>query len=216
MNSTRTFTLNDGLIDNSIIDIAQDKVGQLWVITGSSISVYNGSHWKNFSTKFQHQNNPFNYFLQEFKRVLIDSKDDKYFLSLEGRVFKLQKNSLNELVSPLQSKGILFKEIQLVDEGDKTILWASTEKNGLAYFENVWFSFGIDEGLLSNNILNIKSLGEWLCVLTDKGIQFIKKKRVVYSFYSSELIKYNSISLAFDKYAKTKENIPSLWLFSGQ
>lgn len=140
LNSTRNFTLNDGLIDNSIIDIAQDKFGQLWVITGSSVSVFNGSHWKNFSTKFQHPENPFNSFLQDYKRILIDDQDNKFFLSRQGKIFQLQKNSFNELVSPFQSKGILFSEIQLVNEENRKTLWASTENNGLAYFENTWFS----------------------------------------------------------------------------
>lgn len=215
LNSTRNFTLNDGLIDNSIIDIAQDKFGQLWVITGSSVSVFNGSHWKNFSTKFQHPENPFNSFLQDYKRILIDDQDNKFFLSRQGKIFQLQKNSFNELVSPFQSKGILFSEIQLVNEENRKTLWASTENNGLAYFENTWFSFNIEEGLISNKIKAIKSSGEWLLVLTDKGIQFIKNRRVVYTFSTNEIEKYDFISTAFDKYSKTKDNIPAIWILAG-
>jgi len=214
INSSRIFTINDGLVDNYIVDIQQDKIGQLWVITRSSISIFNGSHWKNFSTKFQHQDNPFNEFLIDFKKIVIDFNDNKFFLSENGRVFLLVKNSLYELVSPFQTKGILFSDIQLVNEEQKQILWASTSKNGLAYFDNYWFSFGTDEGLLSNQILAIKSYNDILIVLTDKGIQIIKNRRIVFTLQSIELSRYKNFSIAFDKTSKSRENLPAIWILA--
>lgn len=214
INSVRTFTTSDNILDNSIVDIAQDNFGQLWFLTKSSVSIFDGSYWKNYSIKFQHQDNPFNSYLIDYQKILIDEKDNKFFLSNDGRVFHLYKNSIKELISPFQAKGILFKEIQLVNEGEKQTLWASTEKNGLAYFDNVWFSFGEDEGLISNNILGIKSSGNLLIVITDKGIQFIKNRRVIYTFLSNDFYKLKSLSCAFDKYSRTKDNIPALWILT--
>lgn len=214
INSYRNFTISDGLLDNSIVDINQDNYGQLWVITKSSVSIFDGSQWKNYSTKFQHQDNPFNSFLIDYNKILIDAKDNKYFLSSDGRVFHFQNNTLKELISPFQAKGIFFRDIQLVDEGEKQTIWASTEKNGLAYFDNVWFSFGEGEGLISDKILTIKSYGNLLVVITDKGIQFIKDRRVVYTFVTTDLSKSNQLTCAFDKYSKVKDNIPAIWILS--
>lgn len=212
INSVRTFTTSDGLLDNSIVDIAQDNYDQLWTLTKSSISIFDGSYWKSYSTKFEHQDNPFNSFLFDYQRILIDKNDNKYFLSVDGRVFQLHKKSIRELVAPFQAKGIKFEEIQLVNEEEKQILWASTQKNGLAYFDNVWFSFGEGEGLISNNILGIKSFNDLLVVITTKGIQLIKNRRVIYTFITNDLNKFNSISCAFDKYSKIKDNLPALWI----
>ncbi len=214
INSVRSFTTNDGLIDNRIIDINQDVYGQLWVITSSSISVFNGSHWKNFSTKFQHKDNPFNSYLLSYTKILIDENNNKYFLSDDGRIFLMDNNGLRELVSPLQSKGIFFNDIQLVSEESKQIIWATTANKGLAYFDNLWFSFGVDEGLNSNRILVAKSKGEYLFIITDRGLQFLKNRKVIYSFPTQDFSKYKNFSVAFDIRSRVNEKIPAIWILA--
>ena len=214
INSVKFFTTGDGLPDNRIIDIAQDKYGQLWVLTGSSVSVFNGSNWKNFSTKFQHQGNPFNDHLKDFKKVLIDQRDTKFFLSKEGEIFKLENKNLEHLASPLNSRGIPFEDFELVTEGEKQIIWASSKRDGLAYFDNSWFTFTKQEGLISNEILYIKSYGEFLLVITDQGLQFIRDKRVVYTYRDFNFKKFTSVSIAFDRYTKFNETLPAFWLLA--
>lgn len=214
INSVKFFTTGDGLPDNRIIDISQDKFGQLWVLTGSSISVYNGSNWKNFSTKFQHQGNPFNNHLKNFNKILIDQKDTKFFLSNDGEIFRLENKNIEPLSSPLNSRGIPFTDFDLVNDGNRQIIWTSTKLNGLAYHDNSWFTFTKQEGLISNEILHIKSSGDVLLVITSQGLQFIRDKRVVFTFRDFDFKKFTSISLAFDKNSRFYENIPAFWLLA--
>ena len=214
INSVKFYTTADGLPDNRIIDIEQDKFGQLWVLTNSSVSIYNGISWKNFSTKFWHRDNPFNNYLIDFKKILISQEDIKYFLSNDGRIFKLDNNNLEEIASPLNYKGISFNDFELINEIDKQIIWASTEKNGLAFYDNNWFTFTKQEGLISNEILFIKGGGDFLLVLTDRGLQFIHNKRVIYTFSDFNFKKYKFISVAFDYNSKFRENIPAFWLLA--
>lgn len=214
INSIKVFSTSDGLPDNRIIDIAQDKFGQLWVLTGSSVSIFNGSYWKNFSTKVRHQGNPLNDNLIDFHKILIDENDYKLLLSSDGRIFKLKDKTLEELASPLMNKGVSFSDFTLVREKDKQIIWASTEKNGLAFFDNNWFTFTTEEGLISNLILAINSYDDLLLVITDQGLQFIRNRRVIYTLKDFNFKKYRTISIAFDRYSKFKENISAFWLLA--
>ncbi|MGB9664281.1 MAG: ATP-binding protein [Ignavibacteria bacterium] len=214
INSIKTFSTSDGLPDNRIIDIAQDKFGQLWVLANSSVSIYNGSYWKNFSTKFRHQENPFNDHLIDFHKILINEDDIKLFLSNDGRIFKLKENFLEELASPLINKGISLTDFVLVREKDKQIIWASTEKNGLAFYDNNWFTFTTNEGLISNTILAIKSNNDLLLILTDQGLQFIRDRKVVYTFKDFNFKKFRNIFIAFDRNTKYRENIPAFWVLA--
>lgn len=214
INSVKYYTTSDGLPDNRIIDIAQDKFGQLWVLTGSSVSIFNGSNWKNFSTKFQHFDNPFNDQLIDFQKILIDDEDNKYFLSNDGKILKLYNKRLEDLISPLNSKGIQFKDFELVREGEKQILWAATDNDGLAYYDKTWFTFTTKEGLNSNKIVAIKSGGDFLLVLSDQGFQFIRDRRVIYTFKDFNLRNFKNISFAFDNNSKFREDIKAFWMLA--
>jgi ligand-binding sensor domain-containing protein len=45
------YTATEGLADNYVTAIAQDKQGNLWFGTDKGVSRYDGTHWKTFTTK---------------------------------------------------------------------------------------------------------------------------------------------------------------------
>lgn len=213
--SNRTFTVSDGLVEERILDIKQDTYGQLWILTENSIMIFNGSSWINYLEKLKKQSET-NYFeLSKFKELEIDKNYNKYLLTEDGKVFLLKDNSITELQFPLSSKGVKIFEIELVNVDSEQTLWVNTRTNGLAYYSNGWFTFQVSEGLISNNIRKIKSNGQYLALICDKGIQFIKNKRVVYSYSAPKFFNSENLSISFDKNAKSKDGFPSLLIFNG-
>lgn len=211
--STRTFTSSEGLIDERIIDIKQDSYGQLWVVSENSIMIFNGSNWVDYLGKLKSLNKKYSSEAFRFKKLQIDKKNYKYLLTEDGRVLLLRNDSIDELQFPLYSRGIRFEDIELVNENNDQILWASTNSNGLAYYLKGWFTFQVSEGLISNNVLKIKSNGQYLALISDKGIQYIKDRRVVFSFQTSFFLHTTQLSLTFDKYNQAKDGFPSLLIF---
>ncbi|NMD10960.1 MAG: hypothetical protein GYA74_07270, partial [Acidobacteria bacterium] len=42
---TRTYEENDGLVNSTVYDLAQDASGRMWFATSGGISVYDGAAW---------------------------------------------------------------------------------------------------------------------------------------------------------------------------
>jgi len=51
--SFKTLTINDGLSQNSVISIAQDSIGYLWLATQDGLNRYNGSEFKYYDKQFE-------------------------------------------------------------------------------------------------------------------------------------------------------------------
>lgn len=212
-NSTRVFSTSNGLSDNNISDISQDNYGQLWVATESGISIFNGSIWTTYSTRFNHSGNPFGLILKDIKSIQIDNSGNKYFLTKDGYVILLRELEARLLISPVNDKSG-FSEIQVVKENGSEILWASSSGNGLFFYSNGWFSFSEKEGLLSNRVLAIKSFNDFLIVVSDKGIQFLKNRRVIFTYPSKYFDNKKYISIIFDNLNRVKGDIPSVFILS--
>ncbi len=212
-NSTRIYNINDGLLDNVILDIEQDNLGQLWVVTESGISVFNGSEWISYSTRFNHLGNPFGLILKEIKKIRCDKSGNKYFLTWDGYIISLNELGARILASPLNDKNG-YTDLELVNENGAVILYASSLKDGLSFYANGWFSFTEKEGLISNRIIAIKSFDDFLAVLSDKGIQFLKNRRVIYTFPTTYFVRKEKVSITFDKSQRTKGEIPSIFILA--
>lgn len=214
INSIRNFTTNDGLINDDIQDVGQDDVGNLWVITKSGISIFDGSHWQNYPYLLKFEGNFLNDIKGEIRKFLFDESGVKFFLSNEGLIYRLKNNQIEELVPPIYQKGGKLIDIKFVLEENRKILWASTQKNGLVYYDNSFFTFTDNEGLLSNQIISINSFGSFLFVVMDKGIQVLKDRKVIYTF-STDIFKNTSIvSLGIESGRKIRDKIPALLIFS--
>lgn len=212
--STRTFTTYDGLVEERIIEVKQDTYGQLWVLTENSIMIFNGNNWNNYLEKLKKQSETNFLESSKFKEIEIDKNNNKYLLTEDGKVFLIKDNSINELQFPLSSKGVKIFEIELVNDDNEQTLWANTRTNGLAFYSNGWFTFQVTEGLISNNVLKIKSNEQYLAVVCDKGIQYIKNKKVIYSYSAPRFFTSENLSISFDKNAKSKDGFPSLLIFN--
>lgn len=49
----KTLTINDGLSQNSVISIAQDSIGYLWLATQDGLNKYNGREFKHYNKQFE-------------------------------------------------------------------------------------------------------------------------------------------------------------------
>jgi signal transduction histidine kinase/ligand-binding sensor domain-containing protein len=219
LSSVKNFGVGEGLMDEYILDIAQDAHGVLWVAARGSVSNFDGFRWINFSTAFPHEKNIFNEFPNQVKRIVVDRNNAKYFLTTDGTVQYLSQEevgSVNKTVKTLSYETFSrekFADIQFVSESSGGKVWAATNRSGLYFLlGESWLRFSESEGLLTNRVLGIKSFGEFLAVVTEKGIQIIRNEKVVYTFITDLFSQSDNLSITLSSSSFTKGDIPSIWI----
>lgn len=88
--SFRHFTNKDGLVNNSVMSIYEDKAGIIWFGTGGGVSRYNGKSFRNFTTKDGLPNNGITTIMEDKTgKIWIGTRGDACFYDEKGfTVFK--------------------------------------------------------------------------------------------------------------------------------
>ncbi|HBK72076.1 MAG TPA: hypothetical protein DDZ39_10570, partial [Flavobacteriaceae bacterium] len=89
-------SINDGLSQNSVVDIAQDKTGYLWFATQDGLNKYNGITFEKYSL-----------FFEDITKERY-SKLGKIFVTKRNKIFAITKNGA---LQKLNSKTNIFKKI---------------------------------------------------------------------------------------------------------
>lgn len=218
LSSIKNFGVGEGLMDEYILDATQDTLGVLWVATRGSVSNFDGFRWINYSTTFPHEKNIFSEFPNQVKKIVVDKNNNKYFLTQDGKIQILSQidgSPENRTIKNLNYETISkekFFDLQFVLENNNGKVWAATNHNGLYFlFGESWIRFSESEGLITNRVRAIKSFGEYLAVVTEKGIQIIKDERVIYTFATDLFSRTDNFSITLSSSSYTKGEIPSIW-----
>ncbi|MGO4770447.1 two-component regulator propeller domain-containing protein [Flavobacterium sp. W22_SRS_FK3] len=83
------FTTNQGLSNNSVIDIENDKDGGLWIATWDGLNYYDGNNFKNFKHNFNNRNSISGNYIMKLKR---DKEGFIWLITKEGEVNRYIKN----------------------------------------------------------------------------------------------------------------------------
>tara|TARA_R110002049_G_scaffold308770_1_gene514007 strand:+ start:21473 stop:25357 length:3885 start_codon:yes stop_codon:yes gene_type:complete len=118
----KTLTINDGLSQNSVISIAQDSIGYLWLATQDGLNKYDGRHFTHYDKQFE-----------DITRGTF-SKLGKIYIDKQNRLWIITHSGILELY---QSKTDDFKHIKLpysissIFQDTKLNLYIGTNNNGL-------------------------------------------------------------------------------------
>ncbi|MCH4553038.1 two-component regulator propeller domain-containing protein [Aestuariibaculum lutulentum] len=96
--SFKTLTINDGLSQNSVISIAQDSIGYLWLATQDGLNRYNGRDFKHYDKQFE-----------DITRSTF-SKLGKVYIDKQNRLWIITHSGKLELYQPKTDD---FKHIKL-------------------------------------------------------------------------------------------------------
>lgn len=118
--SIRHFTTTEGLANNRMMSVYEDKAGIIWFGTGSGISRYDGKSFRNFTSpnaplfyKEGHLNNDIN--------TIIEDKTGKLWVGTRGDAFVYDGKKFTTLTH----KGEPFLEVWGIMEDRKGNIWLS-------------------------------------------------------------------------------------------
>lgn len=96
----RKITVEDGLSQNSVISIAQDTTGMMWLATQDGLNKYNGIHFEKFNAYFYDVTRP-NF--SRLGKLYIDIRENIWTLTSQGHINRL---------SPVDHSMVTFKDVK--------------------------------------------------------------------------------------------------------
>ncbi|MGM5471004.1 two-component regulator propeller domain-containing protein [Flavobacteriaceae bacterium LMO-SS05] len=79
----KTLTINDGLSQNSVIDIAQDSIGYLWLATQDGLNKYDGKQFIHYNKQFEDITRPS---FSKLGKVYIDIQNRLWIITSSGNL----------------------------------------------------------------------------------------------------------------------------------
>lgn len=169
--SVKSYTLSDGISTNYVHDATQDKEGRMWFANESGVSMYNGFKWINYGEKEGLQKT-------EYFSIKVDEKNVVWAVPLSLRMpvqffSDNQWHCAKEIPSNIKNSRFCVSLAAFSEEG-KTSLYIGTAEGLLLYRENRWYSITKKDGLISNNINQVKNVGGKLFISTNEGISVLQ------------------------------------------
>lgn len=180
------FTSKDGLPDNRIRSIFQDKKGFLWVGTMNGISRYDGYTFKKY-----YKTKDGNSISGNFAHAICeDSGQNIWIGTLNGlNMFNVkQEKFISFKNSPNDPNSLFCDRIGTIDIDKRGKLWIGTEK-GLATYDPATQKFKTFRNYPFNtNICKIiKSTGDYIWIATTQGVVHYNIVNNTYSFYKIQV-----------------------------
>jgi ligand-binding sensor domain-containing protein len=107
------FTTREGLVNNSVGKIYEDKAGNIWFGTGGGISRYDGKSFRNFTTKDGFPSNNIRLLLEDKTGKLWFGAQGENMFVYDGKTFTVLKNK----------DGKAFKNVWSIIEDKKGSIW---------------------------------------------------------------------------------------------
>ncbi|NRF40233.1 histidine kinase [Pedobacter sp. LMG 31643] len=156
--SFQHFTTNEGLVDNRVMSIHEDKAGIIWFGTMGSLSRYDGKSFRNFTSKEGLPNS--NIF------TVMDDKTGKLWIGTSGKAFVYDGKAFTTLTN----KGKAFNNVWSIIEDKKGNIWLGAD--GLWRYDGTTFTkvsqrgvYAIIEDKKGNiwttGVVNPNGLGVW-------------------------------------------------------
>ena len=157
--------IEQGLSNNYVVGITQDKTGFMWFATESGLNRFDGKEFKIYNKFFQ---NNLGISGNELNRVLADNTDDVIWIATQRaglNMFDCQTDSFHIFkYDPANSEGIASNAITDLKNDSSGNLWIGTYDSGVDYYDKKTKAFthynqATVPGLKSNQV--------W-CIADDK------------------------------------------------
>ena len=148
----RNYTAADenGLSDNFVFSIQQDRQGRLWFATSAGVSRYDGADFKTFTMSDGLVNNAV--------REIYEDRQGRLWFSTTGGISRLEKFESASNAKPVftnftKRDGLPHDSVEWVLEDKVGNFWIATRGGGLSYFDGRGFrNYGEADGLTAKTI----------------------------------------------------------------
>lgn len=127
-------TISDGLSQNTVMSIMQDKYGYMWFGTQDGLNRYDGKDFKLY--KHSHKNS--NSIISSIIRVMIETSDGQLWVgTASGGLSRFRRESNdfeNYMYSEKDKNSLSGKDVFALFEDSKKNLWIGTQNGGLNKF----------------------------------------------------------------------------------
>lgn len=206
--SFRTININHGLSQNSVIDIATDEKGFLWLATQDGLNRYDGKEFAVFRKNFD------DITTRAYSRLgkIIPGIDHDLWLITSGG--KLERFNLYNDSSALYKSlsGIRLPAVSCFRQEKKGAWWIGTEKEGLIYHDSATHTtirYTKKNGSLNSdsvhNLFKCRNNKYW--VLTSNGINVISPGQP-----ATNRFLYNTSTPAISCSAIEEDHSGNLWV----
>lgn len=127
LNCTFThYSQENGLSENSVMDMVQDHDGMIWFATWDGINRFNGYDFKVYKAR---KENEMRWSSNRVDHLQVDKQGDVWCITYDGRVFRFDKRmeTFTEVPADGQGKDLIITSILPLDNGT---VWLLTDKNG--------------------------------------------------------------------------------------
>ena len=140
------FTEKEGLSNNSVGSILEDKSGNLWFGTnGGGVSKYDGKSFTHFTEKEGLSNNTV--------RSILEDKSGNLWFGTDGGVSKYDGKSFTHFT---EKEGLSNNTVWSILEDKGGNLWFGTEGGGVSKYDGKSFTYFTEkEGLSNNSVLSM-------------------------------------------------------------
>jgi len=169
-NQTQTFTKDNGLADNVVRALYEDSKQNLWIGTGSGLSLYKNGAFKNFYKS--------NGFKGDFVISLLEDSRGILWVGTQGS--GLNRYEDGRFTNYSTQNGLSHNAVRALYEDDSGSLWIGTYGGGLNRLKNGKLAAITNENGLYDNVVS--------CILEDnRGFFWMSCNRGVYTAAKQEL-----------------------------
>ena len=167
----------EGNIDNLKVLNRQSAAGkELWVSLDNGISIFNLNTKEFNNFKFNPRSK--NKFPKGFSAIILSNNNELWITNTSTGLYKYDERNLDQINHYIfdinDKKSITSSSLTNIYEYDDK-LYISTNGDGIFIYENDSAGFSnltVDNGLLSNQVLNFFETYEYLFVLTELGLNY--------------------------------------------
>ncbi len=181
----KNISIDDGLSQNSVVDIAQDELGFMWFATQDGLNRYDGQDFKIFPEVFDDITSP------NFSQLgkLSAKKNKLWFVSKGGKLKVMDLCTEDTFPVERFGKGMdLLPPVSTILEDSNNILWIGTLEKGLFQWDlktNAYRNFNENKpqplDLAGNEVRSIfEDLDGHIWILTNKGVTSIEAERNIH------------------------------------
>lgn len=204
------YSVDNGLPDNRVNDIAQDSTGRIWIVTRTGIASYDGVGWTTYG---KNDGVP----EIEYIRIKIDEKGIIWFLPrffsdstfLYYQNYNWYKFTMSESTS---NEGKFLVAFDIRNSNNELELCLGFLNNGiLRYLNGEWTPLTRTSGILSDTITQVLFNNDDLYISTLKGLSVVKKNQAIINHTCNKIVGDSKI-LSMDFYNHSESGRKNLLL----